>query len=87
MIVASLGWRAMFFAFGLATLIWLLPWRQVTKSLPARPKGHDEQAVPVRTLLGCPPLWAMGVGHLTSNFGLYFILAWLPLYLVQRGLR
>ncbi len=29
LIVASLGWRAMFIVFGLATLIWLLPWQRV----------------------------------------------------------
>src|SRR6476646_3971386 len=26
LIVASLGWRPMFFAFGMATLLWLAPW-------------------------------------------------------------
>src|SRR4029453_1655563 len=34
MIIASYGWRAMFFAFGLATLIWLVPWQRIVGALP-----------------------------------------------------
>ena len=86
MLVASIGWRAMFITFGLVTLIWLLPWQQVTGGLPSRP-DHSEQAVPGRKLLRNFALWGMAVGHLTSNYSLYFVLTWLPLYLVQqRGL-
>jgi MFS family permease len=83
LIVASWGWRAMFFAFGLATLIWLLPWRQTVRTLATT--GHfDEGApVPVRALLGNWALWAMSIGHCAGNYCFYFLLAWLPLYLVQ----
>jgi Nitrate/nitrite transporter len=43
--------------------------------------------VPVGRLVGRWSLWAMGIGHAFSNYGFYFLLAWLPLYLVQqRGL-
>src|SRR3954463_2418281 len=35
LMVAHLGWRAMFFVFGLVTLIWLLPWVQAVRALPA----------------------------------------------------
>ena len=37
LIVAHLGWRAMFFAFGLATLIWLVPWQQAVRSAADAP--------------------------------------------------
>jgi len=87
MIVASLGWRAMFIVFGSVTLIWLVPWQRV---VGARPPGHAERRepmVPVGRLVGRWSLWAMGIGHAFSNYGFYFLLAWLPLYLVQqRGL-
>ena len=86
MILANFGWRAIFIAFGLATLIWLLPWKRVIDALPAT----DEAAVssvPVHRLLGKWSLWAMGIGHAAGNFSFYFLLAFLPLYLVQqRGL-
>jgi MFS transporter, ACS family, D-galactonate transporter len=87
MIVAQFGWRAMFIAFGLVTLIWLVPWRSVINTLPADRHEKREPMVPMRRLVRRWSLWAMGVGHACSNYGFYFLLAWLPLYLVQqRGL-
>ena len=87
MILASLGWRAIFIVFGLATLIWLLPWRRVVDALPVLPDGGDDRTVPVSLLAKKWSLWAMGIGHAAGNFSFYFLLAFLPLYLVQqRGL-
>jgi MFS family permease len=87
LILAHFGWRSMFFAFGLVTLIWLLPWQRVVSGLPERHQAEAEPTVPVTRLIGRWPLWAMGIGHACSNYGFYFLLAWLPLYLVQqRGL-
>lgn len=83
LIVATLGWRAMFIMFGLATLLWLVPWRQVVAKLPTVAIGDALGRVPARKLLGNWSLWAMGIGHMAGNFCFYFLLAWLPLYLVQ----
>ena len=86
LIVASLGWRAMFFAFGLATLLWLLPWQHTVRSLPTT--GHLDVGtqVSMRSLVGKWPLWSMSIGHCAGNYCFYFLLAWLPLYLTkQRG--
>ena len=83
LILASLGWRAIFIVFGLATLIWLVPWQRVVSQLPARPVGPAGPAVPVARLLGRWSLWAMSIGHAAGNYSFYFMLAFLPLYLVQ----
>ena len=41
----------------------------------------------MRKLLGRWSLWAMSIGHAAGNYSFYFMLAFLPLYLVQeRGL-
>ena len=48
LIVASLGWRAMFFVFGIATLIWLLPWRQTVRALPTDGLATPGGARPAR---------------------------------------
>lgn len=83
---AAFGWRAMFVVFGLVSAVWLLPWASVTRALPTEVNA-SEAVFPVRKLLRRWSLWAMGVGHATSNYGFYFLLAFLPLYLVQqRGL-
>ena len=87
MILANHGWRAIFIVFGLATLIWLLPWKRVVDALPIVADGEADRAVSIGRLTGRWSLWAMGVGHAAGNFSFYFLLAFLPLYLVQqRGL-
>lgn len=87
LILAHLGWRAIFFAFGLVTLIWLVPWQRVVNALPVRPAGAAGPAVPVGKLISHWSLWAMSIGHAAGNYSFYFMLAFLPLYLVQeRGL-
>ena len=83
MIVATMGWRAMFIIFGLATLLWLVPWQRVVSKLPSVAPGAAMARVPARKLLGNWSLWSMGIGHAAGNFCFYFLLAWLPLYLVQ----
>ena len=86
LIVAQWGWRAMFFAFGVATLIWLLPWRQTVRALPTTGHHDEGSTVPIRALIGKWPLWAMSIGHCAGNYCFYFLLAWLPLYLTkERG--
>jgi len=83
LIVASLGWRAMFFAFGLATLLWLAPWRSLVVNLP-KAGGFDEgPPVPLAALVGKWSLWSMSIVHCLGNYSFYFILTWLPLYLTK----
>jgi MFS family permease len=86
-ILASFGWREVFIIFGLVTLIWLVPWQRVTRDLSLAASKDRGQRVGIMTLLKRWPMWAMSIAHFASNYGFYFVLAWLPLYLVQqRGL-
>lgn len=85
-IVAEFGWRTMFVVFGMASAIWLIPWQRVVSALPTE-SSVTEASFAVGKVIGRWSLWSMGVAHFCANFGFYFLLAWLPLYLVQqRGL-
>jgi MFS family permease len=90
MILASWGWRPIFIVFGLVTLLWLIPW-QATVGKLAPPGGSTvvrPAQVPLRALLSRWPLWSMSIAHIASNYGFYFLLIWLPNYLVKaRGLE
>jgi len=84
LITARYGWRPMFVLFGLATLLWLAPWSAVVRALPAEAGHTGGRRPPLSRLVGTRALWSTSFGHFAVNYGFYFLLAWLPLYLVQQ---
>jgi MFS family permease len=83
LMVATWGWRAMFFVFGAVTLLWLVPWTQLVRSLPKGTHEHREPRVAASMLLRKWPLWSMSIVHMLGNYCFYFLLAWLPLFLTE----
>jgi MFS family permease len=86
LIMASYGWRAAFWVFGALSLTWLLPWSRVV--LPRATAADVPRALNVRfgAILRQPALWGTSLGLFSSNYGFYFMLTWLPFYLVrERG--
>ena len=75
------GWRGMFIAVGLGSLLWLIPWWHV--KAPGRgPRGPEWGQI-----LGLRQLWGTSLGMFALGYILYFPLSWLPSYLVrERGL-
>ena len=84
LITASYGWRPMFVVFGLVTFIWLIPWASAVRRLSPTPEKWSDDCVPVAKVTRHFALWAMGIGHITNTYGFYFLLTWLPLFLVQQ---
>jgi MFS family permease len=86
LILASWGWRPIFVAFGIVTLLWLAPWHFAVPR-QAQANAAREPRVPVRVLLAKWPLWSMSIAHIASNYVFYFLLGGLPLFLTRsRGL-
>jgi MFS family permease len=86
-LITALGWRPMFVLFGGAALLWLIPWsvygRSVRRSAPREPYSPPP---PYREILCQRALWGATLGHFSQLIGLYFVLSWMPLWLVaQRG--
>ena len=83
LILVNWGWPAIFFVFGIVTLLWLLPWRQTVAMLPTT--GHQDEGprVALGELLSKWPLWSMSIVHALGNYCFYFLLAWLPLFLTK----
>ena len=78
------GWRAAFVVFGALSLLWLWPWLR----LAPRHKAINESAptLPMATLLRTRALWGTTLGLFCSNYVFFFMLSWLPVYLVrERG--
>jgi MFS family permease len=85
LIMVEFGWRGAFWAFGAASLLWLIPWSQVR--LPRSAVAQSTTGgPPLRTLLRQPSLWGTSLGLFSSNYSFYFMLTWLPFYVVrERG--
>jgi MFS family permease len=84
-LMAHYGWRAAFLVFGSLSLLWLWPWSRV--ELPSRAVRRSDADKPnLRTILKQPSLWGTVLGLFSSNYTFYFMLTWLPFYLVrERG--
>jgi MFS family permease len=85
--VSHFGWRALFLSVGLGSLLWLAPWiasvsetrEQTVRDAASGPGWMD--------LLRCRELWGTSLGMFALGYVWYFLLSWLPSYLVtERGL-
>jgi MFS family permease len=94
LVAARYGWRMLFISFGLLSCLWLLPWGlvarrpRVTVPAPAATAALKERAagVGLPVLLNSPAVWGTALGLFASNYAWYFMLAWLPSYLMrERG--
>jgi MFS family permease len=84
LLIARLGWRPVFVLFGLVSVLWVWPWVARTRSLwaeadaPGRPGGPSYIAI-----LSHREAWGAALGHFAANYLFYFVLSWMPLYLVE----
>jgi cyanate permease len=84
MLMAQLGWRAIFLLFGLVSLLWLVPWLTLTRDASLAPAETSRGGEPsFRSILARRELWGACIGHFSSNYAFYFVITWLPLYLVK----
>ena len=84
LILAHYGWRPIFWIFGALTLLWLVPWLSASK--PHWSSVADTKAqmpIPFGRLVRKRVAWSLGIAHFTNTYGFYFMLAWLPLYLIE----
>ncbi len=83
-LMAFSGWRPVFLGFGLISLLWIVPWLVVTRSASSAPEPPDHgQAPTYRAILAKKEAWGAGLGHFCNNYAFYFVISWLPLYLVK----
>ena len=87
-ILVHLGWRMLFILFGVGGMLWLLPWGNVmpqTEQPPVRALTHDfiEARHSMVKILKRRAAWGTFIGHFCGNYFYYFLLAWLPRYLVE----
>ena len=84
LMMAKLGWRPVFVLFGLVSILWLVPWLGMTR-LHSRQADLPKAAMApsFRAILGQRAAWGAGLGHFAGNYSFYFVILWLPSYLVN----
>src|SRR5580700_1008814 len=83
MLIAAYGWRPFFIGFGLLSLLWIAAWMAVAqRHVVHSDAARASDAPPTALVLREPSLWGASVAHFCSNFLLYFLLTWIPYYLV-----
>jgi MFS family permease len=89
LVVAHYGWRALFLAVGLGSLIWLIPWLWLVPSAKRTTSGAGEIARPAETgvewqqLLVRREVWGTSLGMFCLGYVWYFLVSWLPAYLEE----
>lgn len=83
LLLVRYGWRVFFITLGVLSVIWLIPW---LKWMPCSPTPRNP---PARTLPSILHLfrvrsaWGTFLGHFCGNYFWFFLLTWIPTYLVK----
>src|ERR1700680_87650 len=91
------GWRASFYVFALAGVVWAVIWFLWFRNTPREKRGitpselneigavagRHEHGLPWRVAVRSGNFWAILLMALTYGYGSYFFIAWLHTYLVR----
>jgi MFS family permease len=83
LLMARFGWRALFVTLGIVSLMWLVPWslwgpRQLRWS-----EGSQREGPSLANILTKRDAWGTFFGNFCCNYAYYFLMTWLPYYLVK----
>ena len=82
LLMARYGWRSTFVAIGVASLLWLPAWSR-WKAPPAQIATDAAGMGRFAAILRKRAFWGAASGHFCANYLVYFLMSWLPYYLVH----
>jgi MFS transporter, ACS family, D-galactonate transporter len=87
-VLSHYGWRTLFIAVGLISMLWLIPWAWIARR--AARKSDDsvslsglEEGPGLIEIAGQRSAWGTFLCLFCGNYVWYFLLTWLPWYLVR----
>ena len=84
--MAHYGWRSFFIAVGLVSLLWLPPWIRWMPRVHGAHRPESGKPPSITNIIRRKTAWASFAGHFAGNYFFYFMLTWLPYYMVkERG--
>ncbi len=81
-LMAKFGWRPVFVGIGLVSLLWLPAW---TRWMPRNASFVPDSAMPApgfAEIFKQKSFWGTSAGQFCCNYLFYFMITWLPTYLV-----
>jgi ACS family D-galactonate transporter-like MFS transporter len=86
MLMARFGWRSFFVSLGLVSLVWLVPWFRWMPRTQTGVVAETRNGPGFKEILRQRSAWGTCLGLFCLNYLLYFLITWLPFYLVrERG--
>jgi MFS transporter, ACS family, D-galactonate transporter len=82
-VVGRFGWRPFFLVLGLGSLVWLVPWIAWMPRRPIATVSTSGLKVGVLDILRQRSAWGTCLGQFCINYTLYFLVTWLPSYLIR----
>ena len=82
-LMAQYGWRPFFIVLGVVSLVWLLPWIKYMPQGEGVAARMSKQTPAVKQILRQRSAWGSFLGLFCGNYYWYFLLTWLPFYLVR----
>jgi MFS transporter, ACS family, D-galactonate transporter len=82
-LMATYSWRPFFLVLGVINLVWLLPWFFWMPRGRSAATGTPKDAPEFREILRLRSAWGTFGGLFCTNYFWYFLLTWLPSYLVR----
>jgi ACS family D-galactonate transporter-like MFS transporter len=82
LLMARFGWRPFFFVLGAVSLLWLVPWLKWMPHGPGIMAAQVEDPPSTLQILEQRSAWGSFAGLFCGNYYWYFLLTWLPSYMV-----
>jgi MFS family permease len=85
MLMASFGWRPFFIGLGAISMLWLPAWLAAMprSTAPTGTTSSEGGRITIVQFLSLRSAWGACGGHFCSNYLNYFLVTWLPYYLVR----
>ena len=83
LLMARFGWRPFFIALGLLSMLWLIPWVSWIPKKQEATLTHTTGAPNLLQFVRSRSAWGTCIGLFSGNYVSYFLITWLPYYLVR----
>lgn len=83
LIIARFGWRILFISLGFGGMLWLIPWCLWAPRGARITKSERRHGASMLQICGRRDAWGTFLGNFCHNYAWYFLLTWLPSYLVM----